>query len=307
MRYCFLAILFLLSFSALGNSKIATQQAIYEKVSRTVNEDENTALLRQALTLPCEDSKSLLLKNLSIYKQLANKFLEFSVNDPLSRNEYSLIWNFARIYPITGEKTFTEALTCYLKNDWEKSEQVLNYLMQNGEKRLGVLLLLGNIAAYHGRKDNWMFNQVLEENPFGAIDFLDIFGLFVLSQNQRQDSCRWVINLFSIIEKHQELLQNEYFQMKLRYIAEQIFLGIERWFCREHVSQAQLDAVLQQIISQIQQQEYFLAVDKVLVNVTYKLKYKFEGSRLIAYLAIQKCEPTSKELKKIIPAVLEKD
>ena len=91
-------------------------------------------------------------------------------------------------------------MTYYINNDWEKSEKILNSLQHNGEKRLGVFLLLGNMAAYSGQKDSWMFNKVLLENPFGTIDFLDFSGVIVLPQIEKQNSCRWAINLFGIIE-----------------------------------------------------------------------------------------------------------
>lgn len=301
MRNYFFAILFLLSVSTLGNSELAAKQDVYEKACRAANDNENAALFKQLLKTPRENSKSLLINHLSIYKQLADKFLEFSIKAPLSREEYSLLWEFSHIYPIKGEKTFTEALTYYLKNDWEKSEQILNHLMQNGEKRPGVLVLLGNMAIFHGQKDSWMFNQVIKDNPFGTIDFLDNLGVIVPLQKKKPDSRQWAINLFGIIEKHRELQQNEYLQMKLRNIAEAIFLWVEGSFSRENVSQAQLDIALQEIIFQIQKLKLFQAIDKVLSNVTYKLKYELRGSSLTTFLVTQRCESTSKELKKIIP------
>ena len=300
MRNYLFIILFLIYVPAYGESRIAKNQDVYEKAYHIARKSESSILLEQLLKIPRDNSNHILINNFSVYKQLADKLLEFSIKAPLTSEDYALLREFARVYPISEKKTFIEALTYYINNDWEKSEKILNSLQHNGEKRLGVFLLLGNMAAYSGQKDSWMFNKVLLENPFGTIDFLDFSGVIVPPQIEKQNSCRWAINLFGIIEENKELQQNKYIQMKLRYIANQVFQGVEKIYIRKNVSQAEVESVLQKIIFHIQKQKLFLAIDNVLLNVTYKLKYELKGTTLMAYLEIQKCDPSSEEFKKII-------
>mgnify|MGYP007055257293 CR=1 FL=1 len=301
MRNSFLIVLLLISISAYCNSQITENQKIYEKAYRIAAKSENSALVKRLLRMSESDVDRVLIGNFPVYEQLADKFLKFSLNEPLTADDYVLLRKFARVYPISEGKSFIEALTCYINFDWEKSKKILYLLQENGKQQPGILLLLGTMAAYHGEKDSWMFKKILLENPFGTIDFLDATGVIVPPKIEKQSSCRWAINFFDIVGENKELQQSEYIRMKLRYVANQIFQGIEKVYMEKNVSPAEVESVLQKWILHIQKQKLFTAISDSLCNVTYKLKYELKGTTLMAFLEIQRCESSSEKSSQIIP------
>lgn len=275
-------------------------QKVYE-MAYMKNERRNHTLLNDIRKLKQDDRKRILQNNINLYEELSEQLLKLSMDDPITRQDYILLREFSTVYPLESTKhdTFPTALACYFNDNWDDAEEILNLLLKQGKNQPGIFLLLGIMYSYQKKDDSGMLQQVLLKNPYGTLDFFDNVGIITATQIDKQKLLMMTSKLFDIIEKEREICNNEYIQTKLRHLMNLVLFFTIGVYEVKNVSEKELNGALQNAFSYIEKQQLFQLFDKILSNVTYKVKYELYHNSLFVTLEIENCS-TPQLLKKVV-------